>query len=970
MDASQTAPNAVKRPTARQPRRAPRVLQTRFSFVGAVFFFRLQPAPHPPPRRTLPAQIRALCWSPLGLLVASRDCTASLWTFDVATGEYVRAATFAGHDGFVTAIGWAPEGADSPAAVVTGSRDATVRLWLPTEGIELARGVGHRYQVSAVAVGRGFVASASLDSTVRVWSRARLEPLAVLSGHSGAVNSLALLPSGDLASGSSDGTIRRWSAKPADGVGAPGSSGALGGLAGPVDEDDPVGRSGSSTLGLAPAPLLDPASFAWVSTTAAHADTVRSLRWVPGLGLLSGGHDGAVKLWGCPGEAALAAPASAARDPGASPAEPLRPLWSQSAHRTLIYGVAGAAVDGVATVATASEDGTAKVFRLASPAAPGGPPGGELLPPQTLAHGGTVWDVAVSAASAALATAASDRVARVFDTPGGLRRAAVLAAEVSGRASPADAAGPSSSAAPPAPGELAVREARERHAAWEAAVSAHEAAKAAEKAQHEQAQAQAAGSSAAPPTAASSLDALRRRLPPGLTLHPADVLERPGAKDGATVVVPRGGGASAYSWDAAAGKWELIGDVVDGPGDGADAGAGAGGEQVWDRELDVDVEEGKPHLKLRFNNGEDAHQVADRFMAEHALPSSYREQIANFVAENGGSLYAATSTTFVDPYTGASAYTPPPPVQTAGGAGAKASAGLATPQQVPPTEPLLFDAPPPREAAAARAKDALRSVVVEEGARDVDGALIAAAVDALVESACVPARPLAPGAPPSKLLPSPTPEALATLGEVLRAKGALLVPGLDLARRLALSRAGSTYLAELQSLPAALDAAAAPDAPKAALTAALRLLTNAAAVPTLRARAFELAPKALEAAQGQDAWRSTPKAARVAAAALLRNLAADAVPGPRPEGWTVDRAAESIAVYAAGLVSGAPKEESEAIHRGLVALGTAALVSPAVRGAFGATLLSTVQTTPELGGAASDAKREVLDILRMPAPGK
>lgn len=916
--------------------------------------------------------------------MASRDRTASLWTFDVAAGRHVRAATFSGHSDFVSAIGWAPEDASWPAAVVTGSRDATVRLWLPSEGIELARGVGHRYQVSAVVVGRGFVASSSLDATVRVWSRGRLEPLAALSGHAGPVNALALLPSGDLASGSGDGTVRRWAAAPAMGVDGSGGSGSP--LGGAADEDDPagVGRSGSSSLGLPPAPPLDPSSFAWASTTPAHADTVRSLRWVTGLGLLSGGHDGFVKLWGCPGEAALAAPGTAARDPGASPAEPLRPLWSERAHETLVYGVAGAVdADGVATVATASEDGAARVFRLAAPSTPGKGPGAQLLPPQTLEHGGTVWDVALNASSGALATAASDGVARVFDTPAGLRRGAVLAAEVSGRASLADdpnAAGPSSSSAPPTPpgpGERAVREALERTHAWESAVEAHRAAKLAEKTQNDASNPETATAGPSSGTAtttapSSSLEALRRRLPPGLTLHPADVLERPGAKDGATVVVPRGGGAAAYSWSAAAATWELIGDVVDGAGDGAGAGAGAGAEgQVWDRELDVDVEEGRPHLKLRFNNGEDAFEVADRFMLEHALPSSYRQQIANFVAENGGSLYASTGNpAFVDPYTGASAYTPPPPVQAARGGAASSAAGQkavpGAPPQVPPTEPLLFDAPPPRESAAARARDALRSVVATEGAADVDGGLIAAAVDALVESACVPARPLAPGAPPSKLLPSPTPEALATLGEILRARGALLVPGLDLARRLTLSRAGSTYLAQLDALPDALDAAAAPDAPKATLTAALRLLANAAAVPTLRARAFELAPKVLEAAQGTDAWRSTPRPARAAAAALLRNLAAAAVPGPLPSGWTVDRAAEPVAVYAAGLVSGAPKEEAEAIHRGLVALGTAALVSPPVRASFGEMLLSTVQTTPELEGAASDAKREVLEVLRMP----
>lgn len=44
------------------------------------------------------------------------------------------------------------------------------------------------------------------------------------------------------------------------------------------------------------------------------------------------------------------------------------------------------------------------------------------------------------------------------------------------------------------------------------------------------------------------------------------MLQYPGASDGAVKVVREGGGGVAYSWSAAEGKWEKIGQVVDEPG--------------------------------------------------------------------------------------------------------------------------------------------------------------------------------------------------------------------------------------------------------------------------------------------------------------------------------------------------------------------------------------------------------------------
>jgi PFU (PLAA family ubiquitin binding) len=60
----------------------------------------------------------------------------------------------------------------------------------------------------------------------------------------------------------------------------------------------------------------------------------------------------------------------------------------------------------------------------------------------------------------------------------------------------------------------------------------------------------------------------------------------------------------------------------------------------WDFVFDVDVSDNAPPLKMPMNRGEDPYDVADRFMAKHMLPASYREQIVRFILENSQGLTA------------------------------------------------------------------------------------------------------------------------------------------------------------------------------------------------------------------------------------------------------------------------------------------------------------------------------------------
>ena len=153
-----------------------------------------------------------------------------------------------------------------------------------------------------------------------------------------------------------------------------------------------------------------------------------------------------------------------------------------------------------------------------------------------------------------------------------------------------------------------------------------------------------AAASAPAPGAPRSDAALSALLPPGVKLEEPSALSRPGAKDGATKVVREANGAAmAYSWDASAGRWEQIGEVVGADGSGAGGGGGGGSLGVGGRVLDgvsydfvfdVDVADGAPPRKLPYNAGENPYDVADKWIEREGLPQSYREQIVAFIIQN------------------------------------------------------------------------------------------------------------------------------------------------------------------------------------------------------------------------------------------------------------------------------------------------------------------------------------------------
>jgi len=170
--------------------------------------------------RTRPAppngKLWALAFSPDSrqLALAYENGQVDLW--DTATAE--RTAVCRGHVSKALCVAFRPDG----RRLVTGSADGSVRQWNPTTGLEVeAEYERHTGEVHTTVYSPdgAWVASGGADRTVRVWGAKDRQDVAVLHGHTGAVEQVAFSADGRrLASQSSsegksstgDGTVRLW----------------------------------------------------------------------------------------------------------------------------------------------------------------------------------------------------------------------------------------------------------------------------------------------------------------------------------------------------------------------------------------------------------------------------------------------------------------------------------------------------------------------------------------------------------------------------------------------------------------------------------------------------------------------------------------------------------------------------------------------------------------------------------------
>ncbi|KAI9803241.1 MAG: hypothetical protein M1825_002032 [Sarcosagium campestre] len=106
-----------------------------------------------------------------------------------------------------------------------------------------------------------------------------------------------------------------------------------------------------------------------------------------------------------------------------------------------------------------------------------------------------------------------------------------------------------------------------------------------------------------------------------------------GTKEGQVAMIRESNGnVTAHTWSVSKQQWDNVGTVVDAAGSSGRKKGYLGTD--YDYVFDVDVEEGKPPLKLPYNLSENPYEAATRFITDNELPMTYLDQVADFITSN------------------------------------------------------------------------------------------------------------------------------------------------------------------------------------------------------------------------------------------------------------------------------------------------------------------------------------------------
>lgn len=138
-----------------------------------------------------------------------------------------------------------------------------------------------------------------------------------------------------------------------------------------------------------------------------------------------------------------------------------------------------------------------------------------------------------------------------------------------------------------------------------------------------------------------------------------EALYDPGKTAGQNKMIREGGGVVLYTWveDGDKSHWEKVGEVLGGT-EKDDSGKTNFEGKMYDFVFSVDVEDGKPPLKLPYNKGDDPYKAAHAFLQKHMLPAEYLEQVVDFILKNSKEQFVPQNNDYQDPFTGNSRYTP------------------------------------------------------------------------------------------------------------------------------------------------------------------------------------------------------------------------------------------------------------------------------------------------------------------------
>jgi phospholipase A-2-activating protein len=113
---------------------------------------------------------------------------------------------------------------------------------------------------------------------------------------------------------------------------------------------------------------------------------------------------------------------------------------------------------------------------------------------------------------------------------------------------------------------------------------------------------------------------------------PDFLTQKSGTKEGQNQIIKEDdGSATLYQWSMSQQTWIKIGTVVDSAGS-SDKKEYNG--RQYDYVFDIDIEDGKPPLKLPYNVTQNPYEAATKFLQDNELPMTYLDETSNFIIKN------------------------------------------------------------------------------------------------------------------------------------------------------------------------------------------------------------------------------------------------------------------------------------------------------------------------------------------------